>query len=373
MIEKPRTPKYEEIKQELLEEIRQGEFLPGHSFISESMICRRFGVSRITAVRALNDLVQQGVLTRRQGKGTFVTGDPDLHIQLPCETSPRLLACICNQLHGQHIISLIRGVQHACREAGYNLLLFDSTESPKTEALNLERATESGARGIIINPIQGSANLKPFKTLLSHGSPLVMTDHYYPALSTDVVVFDNVALGYKLTECMINMGHRYIAAVWVGPESTSVRDRLTGYRQALVERGLPIIRDLCPPISYEDLSQEGREELIASWFAAPYRPTAILAVNGYLLDQVVTALTKLRINIPKDVVLGSMDNGGPPRALALAAAVMDLPSYEMGIGAVNLLLDRVGQNEEKPTQQMVLPVHLASEVAAHTDLQMVST
>ncbi|MGX6970479.1 GntR family transcriptional regulator [Vagococcus bubulae] len=66
-------PKYQQIKKDLLEEIRNHVFVPGDKFYSEADIKKRYSVSSITAVKALNELTAMGYLYRIQGKGTFVS------------------------------------------------------------------------------------------------------------------------------------------------------------------------------------------------------------------------------------------------------------------------------------------------------------
>lgn len=66
-------PKYEQIKQDLLSEIKNHTFIPGDKFYSEADIKRNYSVSSITAVKALNELTSAGYLYRVQGKGTFVS------------------------------------------------------------------------------------------------------------------------------------------------------------------------------------------------------------------------------------------------------------------------------------------------------------
>lgn len=67
-------PKFQSIKNYLLNSIAAGEFPPGSQIPTEVVLAKQFGVSRMTANRAINDLTTQNVLTRTQGKGTFVTG-----------------------------------------------------------------------------------------------------------------------------------------------------------------------------------------------------------------------------------------------------------------------------------------------------------
>lgn len=66
-------PKYERIRQELLQEIRDKVFLPGDRFYSESDIKKKYGVSSITAVKVLNELTNAGYVYRQQGKGTYLS------------------------------------------------------------------------------------------------------------------------------------------------------------------------------------------------------------------------------------------------------------------------------------------------------------
>lgn len=67
------APLYLQIQQHLLEKI-QGGIWPAHYQIPpEEQLARDFNVSRMTANKAIRDLVQKGYLTRQPGLGTFVT------------------------------------------------------------------------------------------------------------------------------------------------------------------------------------------------------------------------------------------------------------------------------------------------------------
>lgn len=66
------SPLYFRIEQELIREITRLNLRPGDRLPSEAEIAGRFGVSRITARRALTELVQQGFAYSQQGRGTFV-------------------------------------------------------------------------------------------------------------------------------------------------------------------------------------------------------------------------------------------------------------------------------------------------------------
>lgn len=68
-------PLYAAIKKYVLDGIARGDRRPGDRIESEAELIKKFGVSRMTAHRALRELQNSGVLTRLPGVGTFVA-DP---------------------------------------------------------------------------------------------------------------------------------------------------------------------------------------------------------------------------------------------------------------------------------------------------------
>ncbi|WP_446830166.1 GntR family transcriptional regulator [Candidatus Foliamicus sp.] len=71
-------PRYIVLSDALRDGIRAGRWAAGDLLPSESQLCRQFRVSRGTAVKAIDVLLSQGLLQRRQGVGTFVAR-PALH------------------------------------------------------------------------------------------------------------------------------------------------------------------------------------------------------------------------------------------------------------------------------------------------------
>jgi GntR family transcriptional regulator len=66
-------PLYRQLSNHLERAIRSGRLKPGDRLDSETVLGRRFGVSRITLRQAVDELVGKQLLIRKQGKGTFVT------------------------------------------------------------------------------------------------------------------------------------------------------------------------------------------------------------------------------------------------------------------------------------------------------------
>ncbi|GGO71527.1 histidine utilization repressor [Bowmanella pacifica] len=64
--------KYQQIKSHILQRIETGRWQEGDAVPSENQLAGEFGVSRMTARRALQELAEQGVLQRTQGAATCV-------------------------------------------------------------------------------------------------------------------------------------------------------------------------------------------------------------------------------------------------------------------------------------------------------------
>ena len=65
-------PLYLQIENDIKEKISTGEYQAGQMLPSENKYCEMYQVSRVTVRNAITDLVDQGILIRRHGKGTFV-------------------------------------------------------------------------------------------------------------------------------------------------------------------------------------------------------------------------------------------------------------------------------------------------------------
>jgi GntR family transcriptional regulator len=73
-------PLYAQVRERLIERIRSGEWKPGQLIANEFDIAAEFGVSQGTARKAIGDLASEGLVVRRQGRGTFVVEHTPAHV-----------------------------------------------------------------------------------------------------------------------------------------------------------------------------------------------------------------------------------------------------------------------------------------------------
>lgn len=71
------SPLYRQIKEFLINSLKEGEWGPGDAIPSEGELASRFNVSQGTVRKAIDEMAAENLLVRRQGKGTFVATHDD--------------------------------------------------------------------------------------------------------------------------------------------------------------------------------------------------------------------------------------------------------------------------------------------------------
>ena len=128
----PREPKYRELADTLRNELNRyiaGEFLP-----AETQLAGRFDVNRHTVRRAIDELVREGSLLRRQGKGTQVLGRPLVY---PVAAESAYSQSLSALGHGVEAVLLQRRQCVATREEAEHLGLEEN--APLIELQTLRR------------------------------------------------------------------------------------------------------------------------------------------------------------------------------------------------------------------------------------------
>lgn len=358
------SPLYQQVKRDLVAAISRGEYDPDQPFVSQREICERYGVSTTTAVKALNELVTEGLLVRKRGRGTFVAERP-----AGPAIRDRSIAYVMHG-HGPHNSDVMIGIESVSTELGYRMYVSSSEGSAAVQDKALRQALDSGVSGVVLYPV-GQSESPALAELRRQRVPIVMIDRYHPDTPTDAVLFDNFAVGHRLTEYLIDQGHERIATLWSETDTTSVHERATGHQQALLTRGLPIRPEFTALTSYLRQPDQQRRDMLTHLLDRPHPPTVLLCANGYILASVVHDLVNLGFDTSA-VELGGMDDAGPFDLLPLTIAAAHLPSTEMGRRAMRLLAERIDHpNDPVEIQHIVLPIEIRTRESAAGYLRVV--
>src|SRR4051812_28676041 len=133
IVPQPGRPLYITARDAVREAIDAGLYTPGEQMPSTKELSEQLSVSLVTAHRALQELVNNGVLQRSQGKGTFVHQRYFDRKQTVASTRVGLFlhneASIADFYHG----NVMEGVRQAAHHLAVDLILLPFGEDIRNE------------------------------------------------------------------------------------------------------------------------------------------------------------------------------------------------------------------------------------------------
>lgn len=342
-----RLPKYTLIKDTIRKEIDEGILSQNEKLPPETVLIERFQASKMTVVRALQELVQEGYLTRTQGRGTYVTS-PQKHL-------PLIGVLIPGFSHGIYSI-LLRSIEKHAHEMGYSIMLCcTDTDTDKVESF-AEELIKRKATGIIAAPLErvtgDEANVRWYAMFQSANIPVVLVDRGIPSLEHSVLVdTDNEESMTKLTRLVKQKGHkRLLYIMYDGVKSTTSESRIQGFLQAAKEHPSTELAE----IYRMDTSLPMQETLERfEQILVEHDPTVLLVSNDLLALELFGLLKKVQTGVGMDVSLTGFDD--LPFAEAIGLTTIKQPLEQVGTKAVDLLHQMVLGN---PVQSVRLECEL---------------
>jgi DNA-binding LacI/PurR family transcriptional regulator len=187
--------------------------------------------------------------------------------------------------------------------------------------------------------------------------PFVLIDRYVRGLEADFVVTHNEDLAYRLTQALIERGHRDIAFATSELDNTAAEDRFSGYRRALKEAGLVFNVEL---MGVFDADGEPTPAVVSRIMAHRSRPSAFFCSNDGTAVKLLDEFAGLGYSVPEDVELAAVDDNEMADALDVPIITGAQAGSEMGRESAELLLARV-EDPERPVQQRFLRAHVRAD------------
>jgi LacI family transcriptional regulator len=231
---------------------------------------------------------------------------------------------------------IARGVEDTSFEHGYSVILCNSDGNLDKELLYTNLLTEKQVDGIVF--VAAGLSTERIRDLQTQRTPLVVVDRDLPEVAVDSVLTDNARGGWLATRHLIDLGHRRIACITGPSDVTPSADRVTGYRQAMREGGLPVDEAL---IVKGDFQYDSAYRASIQLLQLEDPPTAIFACNDLMAIAVISAAREQGRQVPGDLSVVGFDD---VRLAAFAnppLTTIAQPKYEMGVVVVKMLLERM--------------------------------
>jgi GntR family histidine utilization transcriptional repressor len=178
-------PRFVRIKSKLLEQIESGELSSGDKVPSENQLAESFAVSRMTARRALTDLVAEGILLRSQGLGTFVADHRPMSSMLEIKSINEEITQR-GHFYTNRMISIDTILANEQQSAWLNVEI--QAELFHSKIVHMENSVPVQLEDRLVNPLWAPEYLQlDFQQItanqyLSKVAPLVQADHSIEAI-----------------------------------------------------------------------------------------------------------------------------------------------------------------------------------------------
>ncbi|MEO8398699.1 MAG: GntR family transcriptional regulator [Ignavibacteriaceae bacterium] len=220
---------YEQIENDIKSKIASGKLNVGDQINSQSQLSKEYDVSLITVKKALSNLINEGVLFSRIGKGTYVARKS----KTLDFSKNKSIGLVLRDLRHPFFSLIVHSVEEKAYELGYNILLSNSSGRLEKEESQIKHFENIGVEGLIIASMslvyRATDNIiKLHKRKFPYVMVSYMEDPFIYYVGTD-----NENGAYLATEHLIKLGYKNIGYVNGGKGNLLGLLRMKGYEKAL--------------------------------------------------------------------------------------------------------------------------------------------
>ncbi len=337
-------PLYRQIVADLRSRIQCGELKVNEQVGSHQELCRQYEVSLITVKRALAELIQEGVLYSRVGKGTFVASKSPFVLH----TKHQTLGVVLSDLTSPFFSLIIESFEETAHDLGYNILLSTSSDRVDKEETQIRRFMDIGVDGLLIASMSHVYRATPTVRRLHEDSfPYVMVSY----VDDDDVYYvgtDNEQGAFMATEHLLKLGYRRVGYI-SGEMGNLLGDlRQRGYTKALQAFDIPFDPGLVYRLRDKWNGYGSGFEIGRSFLASSDRPDAVFVYNDLSALGFEKAILDGGLRVPEDIAIVGFDNIKRCVVASVALTTVHQPTRRIGQIAFEVLNARMQRSVVAP-------------------------
>jgi LacI family transcriptional regulator len=245
---------------------------------------------------------------------------------------------------------IIQYALNATYKHGYNLLLANTDEDPDREEYFISDFLRRNISGIIFSRV--SDDSKILKKIVSQNIPVVVIDRALEHENVSNVILDNQAAGYLAGKHLLGLGHRTIGCITGPPRISLCRERLTGFRCAFEEEGVPLEESHIVQGDFKiESGAAGMLELDERGVAC----TAVWAMNDWMALGAIRFLQQRGVRVPEEFSVAGMDDTEIAVVSNPPLTSVHYPFDELVEKAVDLILSQIGNREIRTEMVKLAP------------------
>ena len=319
---------------------------------SISDVARESGVSIFTVSAVVNNKSHVGKNLRERVENAIrkLNYRPNLIARSLSKQKTQTIGMIVPDIVNPFFPMVVRGAEDAARKQGYNLLLCNSDDSLPKEEAAVELLLSKRVDGILLTKAAGDFSPSLRQMIQEVNIPFVLVMRTYADLTKDAVVSDDYQGAYEAV-CHLGRSGRSRIGLISGPlKISNAKERWRGFRAALEEQNLPFKPELVVEGDYRIESGFRAGHALLS-----HRPDGIYVANHLMTIGLLQATEEMGLRCPEDFGLVSFDDYPWLGVFRPRLTTVELPKYQLGSEAAELLIQRIGGDDGKPVLKKLLP------------------
>nr|WP_308935975.1 LacI family DNA-binding transcriptional regulator [Pseudomonas proteolytica] len=251
----------------------------------------------------------------------------------------RLIGMLVADIRNPYSIAVMHGVETACRQHGYSLVVCNTDRDDEQERQHLAALRAYNIEGLIVNTL--GHHLEQLLEL-QREMPLVLVDRKVEALHSDLVGLDNPLAVRMALEHLEQQGYRDILLVSEAADGTSSRvERMEGFQAQISARS----RLHADALEIDDDLTSRLQAFLATCDTGP---KALFCANGVAALACTKALRQLGCRLFEDIGLIALDDLDWYPLVGSGITALAQPTEAIGASAFDCLLRRLRGDTSPP-------------------------
>lgn len=244
----------------------------------------------------------------------------------------RLIGMLVADIRNPYSIAVMHGVETACRQHGYSLVVCNTDRDDEQERQHLALLRSYNIEGLIVNTL---GHHREALHELHREMPLVLVDRKVDQLESDLVGLDNPAAVKMALDHLEERGYRDVLLVTEPHDGTSSRiERVSSFKTHTAQR--PSLRGTLVETG-SDLTAQ-----LNTFLQTPdHGPKALFCANGIAALAGTQALRELTCNLFEDIGLIALDDLDWYPLVGSGITALAQPTAQIGASAFECLLKRL--------------------------------
>ena len=253
-----------------------------------------------------------------------------------------VMALIVPDLVHPFFAEVAKGLSAALRKHAYSLVISSSEDYPGWNRKKIQHLAATGVDALIIASVQ--TGTESLRWLEERGIPYVLIDRKFPGWKASFIGVDDRVVGRLATEHLLEVGCRRLAHIG-GAKVSSSLERLEGFRETVLSRGLPPREEYIVSRAHgDDLGDVTGCEAMQQLLKLRPPPDGVFCYNDPCAMGAMSAILDAGLRIPQDVAVVGCGDIHYSRFLQVPLTSVSQQSEMLGQKAGQIAISLVGQS-----------------------------